>query len=77
MTSGGGDFLTHTVGLLVKIHDWFVMCSAAKFKCPEGEFQCNSTRACIPVSQVCDGYPHCDDESDENTDCTSTYSHLS
>ena len=45
---------------------------AAEFECPEDQFKCNSSKTCIPLRQVCDGYDHCDDASDENIDCNGT-----
>ena len=30
-----------------------------------GDFMCNSSRMCVPMRVVCDGFPDCDDNSDE------------
>ena len=43
---------------------------AAEFKCPDGYFKCNESKTCIPLMQVCDGFSHCSDDSDETTDCS-------
>jgi len=43
----------------------------AEAVCPEGRFQCLKSLTCVPLRQVCDGYSHCPDNSDETTDCSS------
>ena len=38
--------------------------------CPQDFFRCSDGSGCIPVLQLCDGSPECDDQSDENsTNC--------
>ncbi len=34
--------------------------------CQTNQFQCRSTGICINKQLVCDGYPHCQDRSDES-----------
>jgi hypothetical protein len=44
-------------------------------RCGEGKWQCQYSGSCIDVRNVCDGYPQCDDESDEDsTVCLGEYS---
>ena len=39
---------------------------------PDLEFQCASGNECIPIYDMCNGIPQCQDGSDENpTDCPS------
>lgn len=38
-------------------------------ECPVTDFACVSDRLCIPLEYVCDGIPHCIDESDEKIGC--------
>ncbi|XP_035781991.1 relaxin receptor 2-like [Anopheles albimanus] len=38
---------------------------SADFRCEDGYFRCNSTLQCIEQSKNCNGFPDCDDGSDE------------
>ncbi len=41
-------------------------CIAGTPTCGTNQFQCRSTGVCINKQLVCDGYPHCQDRSDES-----------
>ena len=43
-----------------------IKCRKAEKKCDEGEFHCKN-KECINVNDLCDGTPHCGDQSDEET----------
>ncbi|XP_050961124.1 MAM and LDL-receptor class A domain-containing protein 2 isoform X2 [Labeo rohita] len=42
-----------------------LLVSMGSASCPDGQFQCIDSEACIPMEQVCDFHPNCADGSDE------------
>ena len=37
--------------------------------CRSGEFVCTKSTQCVELVDVCDGFPDCDDNSDEEEGC--------
>ncbi len=42
------------------------VCWVSGVECPDGQWQCETSKECISTSYLCDNTLDCDDESDEN-----------
>lgn len=42
-----------------------VVCKTPQESCPENEWQCDTSKECLPLEFVCDGVDDCEDQSDE------------